>query len=83
MPTVPMTVSLESADRNRLASLAHRTGRSAALLAAEAISEYLDVNEWQAAGIAKALESADRGEGVPHQAVKNWVSSWNDADSRP
>ena len=45
-------------------------------LAAEAINEYLDLNEWQVAGIQKAVASLDRGEGVSHEQVKEWVSSW-------
>jgi RHH-type transcriptional regulator, rel operon repressor / antitoxin RelB len=47
-----------------------------AFLAAEALSEYLDVNEWQVAGVRKALGSLDRGAGVPHEKVKSWVNSW-------
>jgi RHH-type rel operon transcriptional repressor/antitoxin RelB len=40
------------------------------------INEYLDVNEWQVAGIKKAIASLDRGEGVRHQQVKDWITSW-------
>jgi hypothetical protein len=32
------------------------------------------LNEWQVAGIQKAVASLDRGEGVPHERVKEWVS---------
>jgi predicted transcriptional regulator len=46
-------------------------GRSRSFLAAEALSEYLDVNEWQVAGIRKAMGSLDRGEGVPNEQVKD------------
>ena len=42
-----------------------------------AINEYLDLNEWQVAGIQKAVASLDRGEGIPHERVKEWGSSWN------
>jgi hypothetical protein len=31
--------------------------------------------EWRVAGIQKAVASIDRGEGVPHERVKEWVSS--------
>ena len=34
------------------------------MLAAEAISEYVDWNEWQVAGIQKAVASLDRAEGL-------------------
>jgi RHH-type rel operon transcriptional repressor/antitoxin RelB len=62
--------------KKRLEKLAKITGRSRSSLAAEAISEYVD-NEWRVAGIQKAVASLDRGEGVPHERVKEWVSSWN------
>ena len=47
------------------------------------INEYLDLNEWQVAGIQRAMASLDRGEGVPHERVKEWVSSWNSKKERP
>jgi hypothetical protein len=37
---------------------------------------YLDVNEWQVAGVKRAMASLDRGEVVPHQEVRDWVNSW-------
>jgi hypothetical protein len=40
------------------------------VVAAEAISEYVDLNEWRIAGIQKVVASLDRGEGVPHERVK-------------
>jgi hypothetical protein len=41
------------------AAAALSTGRSRAFLAAEAIEEYLDINEWQVAGIALAISSLE------------------------
>jgi predicted transcriptional regulator len=49
--------------KSRLEKLAKSTGRSRAFLASEAISAYLDTNEWQVAGITRALASLDRGKG--------------------
>jgi hypothetical protein len=34
-------------------------------LAAEAINEYLEINEWQVAGIKRAIASLDRSEEIP------------------
>jgi RHH-type transcriptional regulator, rel operon repressor / antitoxin RelB len=50
--------------KKRLEKLAKSTGRSRSFLAAEA-SEYLDVNEWQVAGVREAIVSPDHGGGVP------------------
>lgn len=33
-------------------------------------SDYDDVQKWQIEGIKEALRSLDRGENVPHEAVK-------------
>jgi predicted transcriptional regulator len=83
MRSATFTVRLDATAKKRLEKLAKSTGRSRSFLAAEAINEYLDVNEWQIAGIKRALASLDRGEGVSHQRVKAWVASWGDSQERP
>ena len=82
MPSTTFTVRVDPAVKRRLERLAKSTGRSRSFLAAEALSEYLDANEWQVAGIRKAMASLDRGEGVPHDQVKAWVDSWGDKTER-
>ena len=47
MSSTTFTVRVESGVKKRLEKLAKSTGRSRSFLAAEALSEYLDVNEWQ------------------------------------
>ena len=76
MPSTIFTVRVKPQIKKRLEKLAKSTGRSRSFLAAEALNEYLDVNEWQVAGVKRAMASLDRGDGVPHQEVKDWVSSW-------
>ena len=83
MSSTTVSVRIDPAIKKRLAKLAKSTGRSRSFLAAEAINEYLDLNEWQVAGIEKAAASLDRGEGVPHERVKEWVSSWGSKKERP
>jgi RHH-type rel operon transcriptional repressor/antitoxin RelB len=68
--------------KSRLEKLAKNTGRSRSFLAAEAISAYLDTNEWQVAGITKALSSLDRGKGIAHARVSEWVASWETRKER-
>jgi RHH-type rel operon transcriptional repressor/antitoxin RelB len=82
MSSTTVSVRINPASKKRLEKLAKSTGRSRSFLAAEAINEYLDLNEWQVAGIAKAMASLDRGEGVPHERVKEWVSSWGSKKER-
>ncbi len=76
MPSTTFTVRVEREVKKRLEKLAKSTGRSRSFLAAEALNAYLDVNEWQVAGVKRAMASLDRGDGVPHQEVKDWVNSW-------
>ena len=83
MTSTTFTVRVDSRVKKRLEKLAERTGRSRSYLAAEAITEYLDVNEWQVAGIEQAIGSLDRGQGIPHQQVKHWVESWGSENERP
>ena len=33
------------------------------------------LQKWQIAGIIEAIESLDRGEGVPHEEVRAWARS--------
>ncbi len=77
MPSSTFTVRVEANAKKRLEMLAKNTGRSRSFLAAEAINEYLDVNEWQVTGIKHAIEAADRGDLIPHDQVKAWVESWS------
>jgi predicted transcriptional regulator len=83
MASTTFTVRVDEAVKKRLEKLAKRTGRTRSYLAAEAISEYLDVNEWQVAGIGQAIQSLDRGEGVAHEEVKDWIKSWGGKKERP
>lgn len=76
MNTDTFSVRLDRTAKTRLQKLARSTGRSRAFLAAEAIHEYLDANEWQVEGIKRAIASLDRGKGVPHDRVSEWVASW-------
>ena len=77
-----VNVRIDPASKKRLEKLAKSTGRSRSFLAAEAINEYPDLNAWQVAGIQKAVASLDRGDGVSHERVKEWVSSWNSKKER-
>jgi len=83
MSSTTFTVRVETDVKKRLEKLAKSTGRSRSFLAAEALNEYLDVNEWQVAGVRKAMGSLDRGESIPHEQIKAWVNSWSGKRERP
>jgi predicted transcriptional regulator len=83
MSSATFTVRVDSAVKKRLEKLAKSTGRSRSFLAAEAIGEFVDVNEWQIAGIKRAMAALDGGEGMPHDQVEQWVRSWGRTKERP
>jgi RHH-type transcriptional regulator, rel operon repressor / antitoxin RelB len=83
VPSTTFTVRVETQVKKRLEKLAKSTGRSRSFLTAEALNEYLDVNEWQVAGVKRAIASLDRGEGISHKEVRNWVNSWGRKRERP
>lgn len=60
--TSTMTIRIEDDAKDRLGKLAVATRRSRSFLAAEAIREYIQLNEWQIGEIHQALEEAGRGE---------------------
>jgi predicted transcriptional regulator len=82
MTTTTFSVRVGRSTKSRLERLAKNTGRSRSFLAAEAISAYLDINEWQVAGITKAIASLDRGKGIAHARVSEWISSWETRKER-
>jgi len=83
MRSATLSVRVDVVAKKRLERLAKNTGRSRSFLAAEAINEYLDVNEWQITGINRAIASLDRQPGVAHGRVKEWVASWGSNKERP
>ena len=82
MITTTFSVRVGRSTKHRLEKLAKSTGRTRSFLAAEAISAYLDTNDWQVAGIQKALTSLDRGKGIAHARVSEWIASWETRKER-
>jgi len=70
-----LTVRLTPDVKRRLESVAAHVRRSKSFLAAEAIEEFLAVQEWQIAAIEEGIPAADRGDLVPHEDVRAWAAS--------
>lgn len=77
------TVRVDAPTKARLEKLAESTGRSRSFLAAEAIAQFLDANEWQVEGIRDAIRAIDAGEAIAHEDVRKWVESWDTPDETP
>lgn len=65
-----VSLRLDPDIRKRLDALAIATERSRAAIAAEAVKQYIDLQEWQVAAITKGVEQADRGEFIDHAKLK-------------
>ena len=68
--TEPITLRLDTAMRKRLDKLAKSTDRSRASLAAEAVQQFVELNEWQIAAINDGVREADRGQFIDHAKLK-------------
>ena len=68
--TEPVTLRLDLDVRKRLDKLAKATDRSRAALAAEAVRQYVELNEWQIAAIQNGLGDADSGASIDHARLK-------------
>lgn len=71
-----MTVRLEDDIKNRLDVLAEATQRSKSFLAAEAIREYVELNEWQIQETSAALAEADAGDFASDKEVAALAKKW-------
>jgi len=68
--TEPVTLRLDAETRKRLDKLAKATDRSRAALAAEAVRQFIDLNEWQVAAIEAGVREADAGRFIDHARLK-------------
>lgn len=71
-----MTIRLDADLKERLERLADATRRSKSFLAAEAIRDYVALNEWQVAEIQEAVAEADRGEFASEETVDAVFRKW-------
>ena len=71
-----MTIRLEPALKRRLERLAESTQRSRSFLAAQAIREFVELNEWQIREIRSAIAEADRDDFASEELVKEVLGKW-------
>ncbi|MBL8319545.1 MAG: CopG family ribbon-helix-helix protein [Burkholderiaceae bacterium] len=71
-----MTLRLEDDVKARLDKLADATQRSKSFLAAEAIREFVENNEWQIREIKAAVKEANAGEFASDDDVAALAKKW-------
>ena len=80
--TETLSVRIEAATKKRLDLAARRSRRSKSFLAAEAITAYLDTDEWQFAEIQAGIGDLDNGKNISHERVSEWLRSWGRPSER-
>ncbi len=71
-----ITIRLEEKVKDRLDRLAESTRRSKSFLAAEAIRDFVESNEWQIAETRAALKEANAGDFASERDVENLANKW-------
>jgi RHH-type transcriptional regulator, rel operon repressor / antitoxin RelB len=71
-----VSLRLDTKLKKRLGRLSRTMNRSRSFVAAEAIREYVALNEWQIEEIKKGLAEADRGEFATEKGVKQVLNKW-------
>lgn len=74
--TETLSIRIDVATKKRLEALSKRAKRSKSFLAAEAITAYLESEEWQLEEIQEGIAEFDTGDGVSHDRVSKWLRSW-------
>jgi len=72
-----MTIRLDTELKSRLDKLATVTHRSKSYLAAEAVREYIELNEWQLEEIQAAVAEADAGDFASDETVNAVFGKWS------
>jgi RHH-type rel operon transcriptional repressor/antitoxin RelB len=78
-PTARVTIELPMNVKERLEELARTTEKSEARLAAEAISSFVEVQEWQIGEIEAGLRDADAGDFASDEDVAAVFAKWMNA----
>ena len=71
-----MTIRLEPELKQRLDRLSEATQRSQSLLAAEALRDFVELNEWQIKEIKEAIKEADANDFASDHSVSKALSKW-------
>jgi RHH-type transcriptional regulator, rel operon repressor / antitoxin RelB len=68
-----LTLRLDAKLKNQLDRLSKSMNRSRSFVAAQAIQEYVSVNEWQIAEIKKGLAEADAGDFATDEEMRQTI----------
>ena len=76
-PSTTMTIRLEPELKTRLDKLSKTTHLSKSFLAAEAVREFIELNEWQIQELKAAIKEADANDFASDQEVDAVFNKWS------
>jgi predicted transcriptional regulator len=71
-----LTLRLDAKLKKKLDRISKSVNRSRSFVAAQAIEEYVSVNEWQINEIKKGLAEADAGDFATEEEVQRVLKKW-------
>lgn len=74
--TSVLTLRLDPMLKKRLDRLSRAMSRSRSFVAAEAIREYVALNDWQIEETQKAIREADAGDFASEAELKRFAAKW-------
>lgn len=74
--TETLSIRIDADTKKRLDALSKSVNRSRSFLAAEAITNYVEAEEWQLGEIAEGIAELDADQTVPHEKVAKWLATW-------
>ena len=68
-----ITIRVDPKTKEKLEEMARAMDRTKSYIAAEAIRDYIQLNEWQIQAIQEGINQADKGEMIYHDEIrKKW-----------
>ncbi len=74
--TETLSIRINSETKKRLDALSKHSKRSKSFLAAEAITAFVESEEWQLGEIRDGIAELDAGQSVSHEMVSKWLKTW-------
>lgn len=78
-PKTPVTIRMDTAQREALDALAARSGRDRSHVVNEAVQAWLEVQSWQEAHIREGLRQAEAGDFAAADEVQAVLARWQPA----
>ena len=75
-----LSIRIDAGTKRRLEALSQSVNRSKSFLAAEAITNYVEAQEWKLGEIAEGIAELNANQTVPHEKVAKWLATWGKPD---